>query len=842
MTTGPDVSLLKNMDLILCHQTADFDALGAAVGLSLLKAGSRIVLTGGAHPTVREFLALHRDEFALIEMRSVNPDRIRSLIIVDNQWRERLGKASQWLDLGHLQAIELYDHHLDSESDIHASSVHLEGVGATTTLIVEALQKAQIKPNSMAATVMALGIHVDTGSLTFAGSTPRDAYALAWLMTCAANIKTIAQYCQPSFSPRLQELFSLAWENLEIKTIHDRKIAHVLLHTADFIPGLSSLAERLLELSDSDALLFGHSYSKDEEDKSRQRLTVIGRSRIDGVNLYQLFSPYNGGGHAQAASVSFRDVQPVQQLNQLLGDLIAQIPPSPTARDLMSSPVRTIRPDTSISQAERILFRYGHSGLSVVDEQDRLVGVISRRDLDLALHHGFSRSPVKGYMTCNPKTITPDTSLQEIESLMVTYDLGRLPVLENGQLVGIVTRTDVLRQIHQNERVRFEGVALVSCLLPTIKERLEPEIYPGARLSIHGEFQTAALLWHKDERFGSLWVDIATARTEFYPYPASNPQVEASSIRQDLYRRDFTINALAIRLTSPKEGELLDFFGGMLDLRAQEIRVLHANSFIEDPTRIYRAVRFATRLGFVIEPLTENYIRYAIESGVYDRSRQQNQNAPALQSRLKAELNYILEADYWESALEKLADLGALHCLHGDLSLNRALWRQLRCLSRWLDCLSLELPVNAWLMRLELLIASLAVGERIAIANNLQLPKDTVERLQKLEVMEKEISNNFAYDRPVSQIVSFFNGYQVPSLLLVAVRSETRIRGLIWQYLTKWSQIEAPIDGNDLKALGYQPGPQFKSLLAAVLGATLDGIVSNKSEAMAFIARLTRAC
>ncbi len=108
--------------------------------------------------------------------------------------------------------------------------------------------------------------------------------------------------------------------------------------------------------------------------------------------------------------------------------------------------------------------------------------------------------------------------------------------------------------------------------------------------------------------------------------------------------------------------------------------------------------------------------------------------------------------------------------------------------------------------------------------------------------MEKEISNNFAYDRPVSQIVSFFNGYKVPSLLLVAVRSETRMRALIWQYLTKWSQIEAPIDGNDLKALGYQPGPQFKSLLAAVLGATLDGIVSNKSEAMAFIARLTRAC
>ncbi len=97
------------MDLILCHQTADFDALGAAVGLSLLKAGSRIVLTGGAHPTVREFLALHRDEFALIELRSVNPDRIRSLIVVDNQWRERLGKGLTQ----HYQE-EVYDEYLQS--------------------------------------------------------------------------------------------------------------------------------------------------------------------------------------------------------------------------------------------------------------------------------------------------------------------------------------------------------------------------------------------------------------------------------------------------------------------------------------------------------------------------------------------------------------------------------------------------------------------------------------------------------------------------------------------------------------------------------------------------------
>src|SRR4028119_910123 len=115
----------------------------------------------------------------------------------------------------------------------------------------------------------------------------------------------------------------------------------------------------------------------------------------------------------------------------------------------MSSPVRTIRPETTISEAQRILLRYGHAGLSVVDENDELVGIVSRRDIDLALHHGFGHAPVKGYMTKNVKTITPQTLLPEIESLMVTYDIGRLPVLVQEQFVGIVTRTDVLRQLHQ---------------------------------------------------------------------------------------------------------------------------------------------------------------------------------------------------------------------------------------------------------------------------------------------------------------------------------------------------------------------------------------------------------
>ena len=893
------------MDLILCHQTVDFDALGAAVGLSRLKLGSRIVLAGGSHPTVKDFLALHRDEIALIELRSVNTKEIRHLVVVDNQQLSRLGKAAHWFNLPQIQSIELYDHHLNSVSDIPSTFKQIEAVGATTTLIVEKMQQQTVYPNPIEATIMALGIHVDTGSLTFPQSTARDAKALAWLMEMGANTKTIAEYCEPGFSLQLQEIFTEALDKLKSKSVRGYKVSWVLIETENFVSGLSNLAERLIELSESDALLFAHAYHKRHNHKplGDERLIIIGRTRIEGTNLNQLFSIYGGGGHSQAASLMLRNADADAKLNQLVEEFISQIPHPLTARDLMSSPVRTIRPETTIEQAQRVLFRYGHSGLSVVDENDQLVGIISRRDLDLALHHGFSHAPVKGYMTRNLKTITPDTLLPDIESIMVTYDVGRLPIIENKKLVGIVTRTDLLRQIHQQrEEVKNKNgkrVPTISCLLPSLRNFLKPSLwqllteiaeeaekkgwhlyivggavrdllltktdekvllqdidlvvdgfhrsvdvgagvelastlqkkYPNSRLSVHGEFQTAALLWHQDPELGSLWIDIATSRTEFYPYPAANPEVEASSIRQDLYRRDFTINALAVRLTPPREGELLDFFGGLLDLKAKEIRVLHANSFIEDPTRIYRAVRFAVRLSFEIESQTEAYIRYAIESGVYEHLRIKNHAAPALTTRLKAELKYILEANYWKTALQLLSDLDALKCLHNEVILDDKVWWQIRCASRWLKYLDPDNNIGHWLILLEILISSINVKERKKIAESLQLPKETTERIKTVHTIYLELNNRLLQYEKISEQYKQLCRYKLPDLILVAVESNKQVRRIIWQYLTQWSKVQIPLNGNDLKRMGYKPGPKYKVVLDKLLSLTLDGEINSKQQA-----------
>ena len=908
------------MHLILCHTTADFDALGAAVGVTKLCPGSKIVLTGGCHPAVRDFLALHRDEFAMIERRSVIPEQIRQLTVVDTQNKERLGKASEWFNQPQINEIKVYDHHPNIISDIPATTTYIEAVGATTTLLIEQIIQQNISNLSRAeATVMALGIHVDTGSLTFDQTTPREAHALAWLMERGASLSVIAEYVEPGLSPQLQDLLIVALDRLKKSTVRGYTVAWVLLKTDQYIPGLSSLTSQLLELTESDAILLGNRYFMKNGEEAR--FTIIGRSRIKGTDLNQLFQLLGGGGHTQAASVVLREVNSSEILQQLIEALKVQIPQPLTAREIMSSPVRTIRPDTTIAEAHRILLRYGHSGLSIVNQQDQLVGIISRRDLDIALHHGFSHAPVKGYMTPQLKTIKPETTLPQIESLMVTYDIGRLPVLEADNLVGIVTRTDVLRQLHHQQQSQEKthsdsySPSYYSLLQSRLKARINPNLlellektaqlaeqqglqlylvggavrdlllakpndkllltdldlvvdgcyhqshlqdeehppavmlgkalqqsYSAARLEIHGQFQTAALLWHNDPILDCLWIDIATARTEFYPYPAANPEVEASSIRQDLYRRDFTINALALRLTSSQSGELLDFFGGISDLQKHLIRVLHPNSFIEDPTRIYRAVRFAVRLGFEIEAQTKDYIHYAIGSGVYEKKWHQDstsktvQKVPALETRLKSELKYILQADYWQPALQLLGELKALRCIHPTLELDKKLWRNIRLVDRCLRQFDPQKQqLTHWQMRLDVILAHLAPQYRQIVAEALQLPSDDIQRLQQLEQSKTKINQSIYNCQRPSQFVQLFKPYDLPLLILISVQSSRFVRRKIWQYLTQWCIIKPLLNGNDLKALGYKPSRQFKQMLEDILAATLDGVVSDRTAAIAFI-------
>ncbi|MFS8835069.1 CBS domain-containing protein [Synechococcus sp. WC101] len=891
------------MDLILCHQSADFDTLGAAVGAARLYPSARIALTGGSLPGVQEFLALYRDEFPLIELRSVDPRQVQRWILVDCYDPDRLGKAAAWLSVPGAK-IEIFDHHLPATPleelwPQQQVSAHIEAVGSTCTLLVERLQGAGIRLSPFERLALALGLHMDTGSLTFPETTARDAAALTWLMRQGVNLVVLRRFLGDGLTPPMQELLSQGLAQMQVEAVGEYRLGTWLLELPEFVPGLAGLVMRLMDLTGVDVLLLVA--------RQGERLSLIGRARQEFAQLGRVMARYGGGGHdcAAAATLKASPDQPLPDPAQVLSDLSQavkeRIPPPVTAKDLMSSPVRTIRPEVTIQEAQRVLLRYGHSGLVVVDGQGRLVGVISRRDIDIALHHGFGHAPVKGYMTTDVKTLSPDTPLAEIQRLMVQWDIGRLPVLQDGQLVGIVTRTDVLRHLHQlpalspqlaspalscpldltfaalspqhrrllEEAARIadeKGLRLYlvggavrdlllhrwgrqpsSCLerldldlvvdgpYPSTPQGTDPpgwglilgkalkQHFPEARLEIHGKFQTAALIWP-----GGFCVDIASARTEFYPYPASPPEVAMGSIHQDLYRRDFSINALALRLNGPQRGQLLDFFGGQADLQKGIIRALHPNSFIEDPTRIYRAVRFAVHLGFRLDPATEEWIRAAVASGLHDAVGGE---------RLKQELAYILRSRDWPLAFERLAAWGALRCIHPALTWDPSLYRRLQRVGRWASHFRRRYPElgsqEIWQLRLEALLLPLPQAPQVA--SQLHLTQAGIERLSHFSHYQALLAQLETGSLSPAQVVRLLQGLRIPAVILLAGLAAKPARRLLWRYLQEWHWVKPPLNGHDLRCLGYKPGPLFQEILERLRCLTLNGELTTRAEAEAWL-------
>ena len=532
-------------------------------------------------------------------------------------------------------------------------------------------------------------------------------------------------------------------------------------------------------------------------------------------------------------------------------------------------PIQLIRPEMTIDRARQVLHPEG-SGLSVVEAGGEFIGMVSRRDLDLASHYGFDSAPVRDHLSPlrwvglgDLKSPVQDAAarLEQLRQwlkpelwqlLTIAADLATAQGWQLYLVGGAVRDLSLAQQDLGQTKLLLQDTKLLLQDIDLVVDRQERSAeagagvelarslqvaYPQSRLEIHPKFQTAAVIWQNDPALQSLGIDIATARTEFYPAPAANPVVEASSISQDLYRRDFTINALAIRLTPPQPGELLDFFGGGQDLQQQQIRVLHANSVIEDPTRIFRAVRFATRLGFRLEPQTEGYIRSAIASGLYarlrDRILHEGLVAPALQTRLRSELKYLLQSSYWQPGLARLDELQALQCIHPHLSLNPELWRQLRRAGRAAG--KFDLPIPRWLLLLEILLAGLDGIDRSEAAEMLQLPRDSRDRLQAPGSTEAELAQALLNSPQPSQMVQWLDHYPKPLVVLLGLRGDRATRKILWRYLTDWSTRSPLLTGKDLKALGYRPGEPFKRILAALRGAALDGEVSDRATAIAFV-------
>ncbi|MBI3734245.1 MAG: CCA tRNA nucleotidyltransferase, partial [Chloroflexi bacterium] len=347
----------------------------------------------------------------------------------------------------------------------------------------------------------------------------------------------------------------------------------------------------------------------------------------------------------------------------------------------------------------------------------------------------------------------------------------------------------------------------------------------GGHVHAHARFGTAK--WMLDQRpvaqdQGAVRsLDFITARREFYTNPTALPQVEHSSIQQDLHRRDFTINTLAICLDELRFGQLLDFFGGLDDLHNGVIRVMHNLSFIEDPTRILRAARYEQRLGFRIEPRTAELMSDAL--GLFARVSGE---------RLANELFLILAEAEPEKALSRLEEIGALGAIHADLHYSEATGMQMGRLRAALGRVEPLVSVGVLTHHLPL-AGALGIAERLRLS---KAQTTFIEQLNRLWHLESSLA---AHDLAPSQLARSLEPFSPDAQTVAAALTDNLIvRERIERYQTQWRFEKPTTDGLRLQELGLSPGPVYRTILEAIRAARLDGIVSTAAEEEALALKL----
>jgi tRNA nucleotidyltransferase (CCA-adding enzyme) len=360
----------------------------------------------------------------------------------------------------------------------------------------------------------------------------------------------------------------------------------------------------------------------------------------------------------------------------------------------------------------------------------------------------------------------------------------------------------------------------------------------GAGVAIFDRFATARLTMPNSAK-----LDIASTRRESYAVPAALPDVRPARLEEDLLRRDFTINAMAIELTATHWGRLHDPYGGQDDLRAKIVRILHARSFVDDPTRIFRAIRFIERFGFRLDPTTRRLLKQAAESEVV---------AQLSGPRLANEIFLLMKERHPERALTALARLHLLRFLHPRLAYTRQarlLTTVLRRAIGWWERHCPENPIDrplVWFMALLEGTDSTAIA---AIAERLQLSSIQTNTIEwagaKTSNASDRISGPKSPLRP-SQVYRLLRDMPKEALILViakAILSHDRARvrrasERMERFITKDRQMAITVNGEDLKQYGLPPGPQFKGILDRLLDERIDGTIKTAIQERALARRL----
>ncbi|MBW2298560.1 MAG: CBS domain-containing protein, partial [Deltaproteobacteria bacterium] len=756
-------------------------------------------------------------------------------------------------------------------------------LGATVTLLVNILCEKGIEISSDEATIMCLGIYEDTGSFTFPSTTEKDFRAAAFLLSKGANLNMISNLIAREISP---EQIGILNDIIQASTTHNINGIDVVVaavSTNRYVPDFAFLVHKMVKMEDLDAI-FAIALMEN-------KVYVVARSRIPEVDVGTIITSLGGGGHAYAAAATIKDMTLAQTEQRLLDILYSKIQSRRLARHLMTSPPISIREDVSCQKAGDLLTRYNINALLVTDSKnDELAGFISRQVIEKALYHKLNLVPVHEYMTTEMVSVDPEADILEVQDKIIEHKQRILPVLDNQAIIGVVTRTDLLnilvrRKNHQhkgqNEPLEKHEHARTRNISNFMKERLAPSLLnllqeigrtasdlgsdayvvggfvrdlflyrsnedidiviegdgiafakkfaaqKGARVHAYAKFGTAVIIFSDGFK-----IDVASARLEYYKFPAALPIVETSSIKLDLFRRDFTVNTLAIQLNPQNFSILIDFFSAQKDIKEKVLRVLHNLSFVEDPTRVFRALRFEQRFGFTIGKLTAGLIENAVKMDFFKRLSGR---------RVFTELRLILEEDNPAPAIIRLQDYNLLRVIHPSIIIDNNLISMLnsaRKVIAWHDLLFLEESYIKWSIYFMALIRNCDRKTSQDICRRLELAPRyrkifTRERFQAertLYWLEKNsrLDNSTLYEK--------LSGLRIEMILYLMVCTRLkRIKRAISYYVTNLRDVSISVTGKDLMEMGLEPGPVYKKIMAAVLQARLNGGLETRSDELRFV-------
>lgn len=862
------------MDIITSHINADFDSLASMVAAKKIYPDADIVFPGSQEKKLRDFIeAFHPVEIKRI--KDIDLSKVTRLILVDTKNPGRIGPFAELLSNKKIK-IHIYDHHPFNRDDIRGELEKIESVGATATIFTEILKNRKVHLTPMVATILALGIYEETGYLLFPSTTERDLIAVSYLLRRGANLNIVSRFLKMEMS--MEELDIL---NELIRSSREAVIGGIRIKIAkafreDYFGDAAYIAHRMMDIEDIDAVivLLG----------MEGKILIVARSRVPELDVSVVMKEFGGGGHPTAASATIKEASLEVLEDKIIEVIRDKVKPFKVASDIMTKPVICIQWDSSIKDAEAMMTRYGINVLPILKDE-KYVGLISREIVEKALFHGFGKGKSIEFATTDAITVSPDTPIRKVETLMIEQNQRFMPVVDNGRIIGAITRTDLLRTLYEEflRRRKIEETAIKEkpssgrSLSSLLKSRFPSDVYDilkisgevaeelgfnaylvggsvrdllmgqenldidiviegdgivfakalgerlNARVRSHQRFNTAQVITD------NLKLDIATARTEYYESPAALPKVETSSIKKDLYRRDFTINTLAIKLNPGDFGLLIDFFGGQRDLREKTIRVLHNLSFIEDPTRAFRAIRFSERFGFKISKHTENLIKSAIKMNLFERLSG---------ARLYEEISLIFNETEPDRAIKRMSELGLLKVLHPALTFNEELDLKLKSLHEtitWFNLLFLEEKTDRTVLYLMALLSELKEEEAEEVLERLSPPPRIKDMITKGIPKAKEIVKRLPSEDPV-EVYNLLKDVRLETILLAMAISKDRLKQkVISRYLTELRKTETFLKGADLKKMGIRPGPIYSKILKELIEEKLRGYLRSKEDEEVFV-------